>query len=126
MEDIVDNITWFLGRRAIRAVFGIEQPTISANELISLADALQLLNIVVNQPIRQERTQNIFIPVEITSAGECSICTTEWSESDSKVVRIPCKHLFHEECIKHWLETKKHENPIAPLTCPLCRATFTT
>ncbi|GHJ85054.1 hypothetical protein NliqN6_1456 [Naganishia liquefaciens] len=43
---------------------------------------------------------------------DCSICLTEF-ELGEEVIRIPCKHIFHSECLVPWLK----ENG----TCPVCR-----
>lgn len=43
---------------------------------------------------------------------ECSICLEELLKGET-ALRIPCGHLFHEECVKDWLK-KSNE-------CPVCR-----
>ncbi|KAJ2766474.1 hypothetical protein IWQ57_004345, partial [Coemansia nantahalensis] len=43
---------------------------------------------------------------------ECGICMDEYSAGDM-VLTLPCKHLYHEECIDHWLKMNG--------TCPICR-----
>mmetsp|Transcript_85760 Transcript_85760/g.135448 ORF Transcript_85760/g.135448 Transcript_85760/m.135448 type:complete len:223 (+) Transcript_85760:55-723(+) len=45
---------------------------------------------------------------------ECSICLDEMS-CETCVVRLPCSHCFHEECIEKWLTEKSH-------ACPVCNA----
>lgn len=56
-------------------------------------------------------------PHEMSSRGAegcnvCAVCTDEF-HSDDTVARMPCQHLFHDECISKWLgETN---------SCPLCR-----
>lgn len=45
----------------------------------------------------------------------CSICLEVLDCGDS-VIRLPCTHLFHENCITDWLKTSK--------SCPNCRQTF--
>lgn len=45
-------------------------------------------------------------------AIECSICFENYKEEE-ELKFTPCKHLFHEECLKNWLKVKR--------TCPLCR-----
>ncbi len=44
----------------------------------------------------------------------CAICLDEIDLSETeKNVKLACKHIFHEVCIKDWFK-EKH-------TCPLCR-----
>ncbi|CAK9106384.1 Uncharacterized RING finger protein C57A7.09 [Durusdinium trenchii] len=53
---------------------------------------------------------------EGTNFGGCSICHDDMHAScgqGSQVVRLPCKHHFHESCVKRWLLTGNHR-------CPLC------
>ena len=42
---------------------------------------------------------------------ECSICKDNIDDRD--LVRLPCKHYFHKDCINEWFEIRN--------TCPLCR-----
>lgn len=42
----------------------------------------------------------------------CTICLNDYTQTD-KVLRLKCKHYFHEKCIQEWL--KQHN------TCQLCR-----
>eukprot|EP00929_Paragymnodinium_shiwhaense_P004752 TRINITY_DN1058_c2_g1_i1.p1 TRINITY_DN1058_c2_g1~~TRINITY_DN1058_c2_g1_i1.p1 ORF type:complete len:461 (+),score=107.49 TRINITY_DN1058_c2_g1_i1:151-1533(+) len=42
----------------------------------------------------------------------CTICLSSFSPSD-KVVKLPCRHVFHKDCISRWLlERSRH--------CPVC------
>lgn len=43
---------------------------------------------------------------------ECSICF-EANNLEQHVLRLPCAHIFHCDCIKQWLSTSN--------TCPVCR-----
>lgn len=43
---------------------------------------------------------------------ECSVCKEEFEEA-TEVVKMPCNHLFHQECLLTWL--KMHNS------CPTCR-----
>eukprot|EP00818_Percolomonas_sp_WS_P010408 CAMPEP_0117441696 /NCGR_PEP_ID=MMETSP0759-20121206/3766_1 /TAXON_ID=63605 /ORGANISM="Percolomonas cosmopolitus, Strain WS" /LENGTH=635 /DNA_ID=CAMNT_0005233555 /DNA_START=1264 /DNA_END=3171 /DNA_ORIENTATION=- len=56
------------------------------------------------------------IPEELIERGEltCVICYENVDEEDHLVT--PCNHLYHEECLKHWMEVK--------LECPSCRSTI--
>ncbi|CAL0305387.1 unnamed protein product [Lupinus luteus] len=42
----------------------------------------------------------------------CSICLEEFIEEE-EVLAMPCKHMYHQECIINWLQRCD--------TCPLCR-----
>lgn len=42
---------------------------------------------------------------------ECAICQEDLAQT--KVLSLPCGHLFHKECVKEWLQRKA--------TCPTCR-----
>jgi len=48
---------------------------------------------------------------------ECTVCKENFSESEKCKV-LPCKHLFHGDCIKQWLGIHN--------TCPICRYEFLT
>ena len=43
----------------------------------------------------------------------CTVCLVKY-EQDEIVNTLPCKHIFHENCIQTWFESND--------TCPLCRA----
>jgi len=47
---------------------------------------------------------------------QCCIkkCDKEENLNEFKYMFTPCKHLFHYECLKAWLEMKN--------TCPECRS----
>jgi hypothetical protein len=44
---------------------------------------------------------------------ECTICFEEF-KSKEEVLQTPCKHIFHQKCIKPWFEKVSK--------CPNCRA----
>lgn len=46
--------------------------------------------------------------------GDCVVCLNPMIEGES-LRRLPCRHIFHNDCFQGWLE---HLN----FTCPLCRA----
>lgn len=45
-------------------------------------------------------------------SGECCCCTDDF-DAEKVIVRTPCKHYFHEECLGEWLKLAR--------TCPICR-----
>ncbi len=45
---------------------------------------------------------------------DCVICMTEVVVVDRDYMVTPCLHLFHEECLRHWMDVK--------MECPTCRA----
>ncbi|KAK7351117.1 hypothetical protein VNO77_10322 [Canavalia gladiata] len=47
----------------------------------------------------------------------CSICLTEF-DKDMEVSLMPCKHVYHQECLIKWLKTSH--------MCPLCRCPLPT
>lgn len=44
--------------------------------------------------------------------NECTICLEKLTAGDS-ALRIPCGHLFHEDCVRTWLQSNNQ--------CPMCR-----
>lgn len=43
---------------------------------------------------------------------ECALCLEEY-ELGEKVLTLPCKHFFHEDCVRPWFAKS--------LLCPLCQ-----
>ncbi|CAN0898451.1 E3 ubiquitin-protein ligase synoviolin, partial [Linum grandiflorum] len=52
--------------------------------------------------------------VENFDGGDCVICLDEMVGGDGSLIRLECKHLFHESCLVSWLRTLN--------ACPLCRS----
>ena len=50
----------------------------------------------------------------------CSICWEDFNWDNGVAVRLPCGHMFHEECCLNWMNTAS-ENRNA---CPMCRTVF--
>lgn len=53
-----------------------------------------------------------------TSSGECIICMEDYEDGVTKIMRLPCYHEFHVDCITRWLTTRKK-------TCPICKCDVT-
>ncbi|XP_027362799.1 E3 ubiquitin-protein ligase RING1-like [Abrus precatorius] len=54
---------------------------------------------------------------ESSMVDQCSICLIEF-DKDMEVSMMPCKHVYHQECLIKWLKTSH--------TCPLCRYSMPT
>ncbi|KAF7848845.1 hypothetical protein BT93_L1512 [Corymbia citriodora subsp. variegata] len=65
-----------------------------------------------------ERTKPDKSPSEGYEAEPCSICLEEMKVLDVEAARMPCKHVFHYDCIARWLNTSH--------LCPLCRFSMPT
>jgi hypothetical protein len=49
---------------------------------------------------------------------ECPICYCEMDEK--RILKTPCGHRFHRECMTKWACTDEHKNDCV-VPCPLCR-----
>lgn len=49
----------------------------------------------------------------IEASPSCSICLEDFEAATPMVKTRACKHLFHKQCLKGWLQVNR--------TCPLCR-----
>nr|GMC94067.1 RING-H2 finger protein ATL70-like [Ipomoea batatas] len=49
----------------------------------------------------------------ISSSSGCCICLAEYKDADILRLLPDCGHLFHVNCVDHWLRLRP--------TCPLCR-----
>lgn len=88
--------------------------------------SLRYLLLVVNQlneqpgctkavkelPIVEKGSEEL-IDAEDGQVMECSICMEVLGEPGGEIVRAPCKHYFHQECLLTWC--KNH------VDCPMCR-----
>ena len=65
--------------------------------------------------IPEEILNNIDLSIaDKDKAGhECIICTEEIC-SDDLIIKLKCKHYFHNKCIKEWFRSK--------YSCPICRS----
>jgi hypothetical protein len=101
--------------------------TIPLNDNIDLNEFINnfnnILNHVLGQPPPQDDIQVTMdhedinnLKVKIYSENNntnCSICLCDMEEGD-EYFDIKCKHIFHKDCIKKWLEEFNY-------ICPICR-----
>jgi len=97
-----------LGSRRSRTAARPSTPQYSYEELLALDDD------VVRRGI-SDRVMNQLPRTRISSQStktDCRICMEAFSPA-STVIRLPCKHAFHEDCVKPWFGENR--------TCPVCR-----
>ena len=87
-----------------------------------------------NRIYQQRRIEEIFKPdifilknidednISINEYETCSICIEEFTNKNN-MVKLPCGHKFHKQCISTWynLEYYNNENINAYVSCPICR-----
>ncbi|KAG7605779.1 putative transcription factor C2H2 family [Arabidopsis thaliana] len=49
----------------------------------------------------------------VADDSQCSICLMEYAKGD-KITTLPCKHIYHKDCISQWLKQNK--------VCCICKA----
>ncbi|CAL9243203.1 unnamed protein product [Arabidopsis halleri] len=49
----------------------------------------------------------------VADDSQCSICLVDYAEGD-KITTLPCKHIYHKDCISQWLKQNK--------VCCVCKA----
>ena len=64
-------------------------------------------SVIESLPVFDISTENLK-----SGSVECVVCKDDLGVGD-KCTELPCKHLFHPQCIKPWLQ--RHN------TCPICR-----
>ncbi|KAJ6257054.1 hypothetical protein Dda_7938 [Drechslerella dactyloides] len=71
-------------------------------------------------PASQESIRNLqkvkVTQAEVDDGTECVVCQDDL-KFEEEVVKLPCRHIYHEECVVKWLET--HD------ACPICRTPIT-
>jgi len=54
---------------------------------------------------------------DYNSKEDCTICLSSMDKQSSKCSILPCKHIFHTECIHGWIDAEEETS----LQCPVCR-----
>jgi hypothetical protein len=69
----------------------------------------------------------------VTQQHECAIClgsllpegpadATQADSADLVVIRVPCSHWFHRNCLMNWIVSAQASSSSSRNTCPICRA----
>ncbi|CAN8244595.1 unnamed protein product [Cochlearia groenlandica] len=53
----------------------------------------------------------------VADDSQCSICLVDYANGD-KILTLPCNHIYHKDCISHWLKQSK--------ACCVCKAEVNT
>jgi len=106
------------------------EPTIESNLLNSLFDFFLDNSLNFNQNLYEDLQEDVkvtltqeefnkFNKIRVSNDNyekynkQCNICIEDYKINDF-VIELPCKHLFHKECIENWLCKEK-------ISCPVCR-----
>ncbi|KAF2403310.1 hypothetical protein EJ06DRAFT_457765, partial [Trichodelitschia bisporula] len=87
---------------AAPGLFTIESETVAGVQrlvAVSADERIPLLTVLEDGEERAER---------------CLVCLADYEAADEARRLVKCGHLFHRECIDHWLTTGRN-------SCPLCR-----
>lgn len=60
-------------------------------------------------------------PIPFPHQTSCSICRSDFQRGE-KLRVLPCKHLFHQQCIDQWLLGSRSAPEMHTNCCPLCKA----
>ncbi|GFZ17679.1 hypothetical protein Acr_26g0009490 [Actinidia rufa] len=82
---------------------------VSDDEAESVALAMaESFGVAMFEPVLEK----VVVRDGLGSVDRCAICLDEFRVG-SEVTRIPCSHVYHDDCIVSWLKTSN--------SCPLCR-----
>ena len=62
--------------------------------------------------VNEDNLKNLRKDSGISDDNSCAICKDNF-EINQNLIYLPCKHLFHDECILPWLKERN--------SCPTCR-----
>lgn len=65
-----------------------------------------------DQKLKKEYIKRIKMMKIGKSSRKCAICIKPFAKNNV-IFRLPCKHIFHRECLKPWFDKMS--------TCPCCR-----
>ena len=115
-------IVLFMNRTCLESDIGITILVLMVIEVISIAIILVYVLLVFLKKSREVRhtkadRDKIIGKLKAKYEGEvmpCSICLADIAQEE-EIIKLKCseKHVFHENCIKSWMDVK--------ICCPVCR-----
>ncbi|KAI3672987.1 hypothetical protein L6452_39092 [Arctium lappa] len=100
---------FYLRLRRLRRRSPYWSPSSSAINVVSTEQA----ELGLKKELREMLPVIVFKESFFVTDTLCSVCLADY-EAEDRLQQIPaCKHVFHMECIDHWLSSHT--------TCPLCR-----
>ncbi|KNA11425.1 hypothetical protein SOVF_135310 [Spinacia oleracea] len=97
----------------------VDPDELSYEELLALGDVVGTesrglsADTIASLPSTNYKSQNN----NETEADTCVICRLDYEDGDG-LTTLPCKHLYHSDCINNWLKIKK--------ACPVCSTEVST
>ncbi|WP_422137545.1 RING finger domain-containing protein [Endozoicomonas sp. ALC020] len=91
----------------------------SFHELIRLSNELRMQNDYI--AITASGNNVLFLDKHESSqiiGAECAVCKEQFERS-SNIVKTPCNHLYHVDCLSQWLQNRYQSRAIQD--CPTCR-----
>lgn len=90
-------------------------------QAVALQAAHTLGSIVSALPMAADQEHPIEISSDEDDNDDCSICRQPRVAPGKRVTTLPCRHMFHTQCIMEWFRRQWSQQTIF-LTCPICRA----
>ncbi|KAI9769354.1 MAG: hypothetical protein M1840_004055 [Geoglossum simile] len=88
----------------------LESPEVSRSRLIPISESETPRHPVFEKPGSPRPQRKRYVGHQ----EECVVCLEEYVDGVSRVMRLPCGHEFHADCITPWLTTRRR-------TCPICK-----
>ncbi|KAG6557985.1 hypothetical protein Mapa_000164 [Marchantia paleacea] len=92
----------------------MDPDNMSYEELVALGEAVGTQNKGLSSEAIAALPTSSYVPDKRSSScgtEQCVICRLEYEEGDV-MSTLPCKHLYHSDCIQQWLQINK--------VCPVC------
>ncbi|CAN0892609.1 E3 ubiquitin-protein ligase RNF181 homolog [Linum grandiflorum] len=116
LERVLGDIQRFiLQQRRSDDLHGLEELLESSLVLLDAADN-EASPAVENRGVPESAIAKLDRVDDFDGDDDCAICLVEMAGGGcgGRLIRLECKHLFHESCLVSWLRTSN--------SCPLCRS----